>query len=128
MKTLRIMEMMERLMRICPEVKLVPGSDMDSWEVVLPKTASLIKNDADELSAPFIEKFTGITFDTAIKFTWEKLITGNRIILIDGYLPWESIAVVKWNSELDDWENHYEPEIPPMKKAHYKLKGKKKQC
>lgn len=115
------MEMMERLMWICPEAKIVLGSDKDSWEVVLPKTASLIKSE-DELGEPFVEKFTGITFNTAIQFTWQKLTAKDRIVLIDGQLPWESIAVVKWNLELDDWENHHEPEMPPMNKAHYQSK------
>lgn len=114
MKILTSVQMMDRLTRICPGAKIVVRKGKGFAELILPKTALLLSGSI------FKERFISTTFDEAVQVAWEKITDNNMVVLSDGGLPWESIMVLGWDSDADDWKNLPEPVMPLFKSATYK--------
>lgn len=111
---------MQRLARICPEVHIAPVLEEELWKVVLPKTAGRVDS---EIMTWVKAEFTDVTFDRVIEKAWGILTSINTVIFTDGRLPWESIMVLEWDPDADDWKNLPEPSIPIFKLATYKPKS-----
>lgn len=118
MEKLSKWDKLQRLSRICPEVLIAPVlEEEEHWRVLLPRTAFSIN------SGPFNAEFVDVTFDRVIEKAWGTLTSVDAVILADGRFPWESVMVLKWDSDMDDWKNLPEPNVPLFKLATYKPKS-----
>ena len=111
------MEVMKRLMRICPDAKIGAIPEEDLWEVELPETVYLYG------VHPFLQaRFPGETFDRAIKKAWQVVTDPRAAVFVKGKMPWPSILLVEWDQSCDDWIDSPRVQLPLEKREHYRSK------
>ena len=111
------MEVMERLMRICPKTQINAIPEHDSWEVVLPETVYLNGRQPHTQA-----KFHDETVDGAIQIAWQKVTKSEAAIFVKGKMSWPSIMIVQWSFTRDDWVNCSDVVIPIEKREQYRSK------
>lgn len=117
-KELSVTEMMSRLLRVCPEARII--CELNNWILKLPK-AYLLRIDNENIVSEGNPSCWGATPDLTVKNTWSKIVKRKEIVLaIGGESPWSAVKIVQWDPESDDWKDYTVSKTPTYAVVKYK--------